>query len=240
MADNKPKLIRGKGRPGFKMTKPAGLPQLQKQSWEARIASKTERDVAKLKKTQEAGRTRIRAAASQKQAKAVKVTGERFREAMQKTAAKKTGTALVEYKKPTAPTPTPDKPAAGPKRPGAVRRFAGLHKQGGSFAGAIGKSPAGRLMTGQTGRNIITRAAGKGLLRKAAAWGAGNVLRIAGPLGVGRGAVEGTRDIIKAGKRIHQRVIKPKIAERRLRIRSEEKYGTLEKAARTRKAMTGK
>lgn len=240
MADTKPKLIRGKGRPGFKMTKPASFPHLQKQAHEARIAAKTVRDVSQLKKTQEAGRTRIRAAASQKRAKAVKVTGERFREAMQKTAAKKTGTALVEYKKPTAPTPTPDKPAAAPKRPGAVRRFAGLHKQGGSFAGAIGKSPVGRLMTGETGRRVMTKAATKGFIRGAIPKALGFGLRWAGPAGVAWGAVVGTRDIIKAGKRIHQRVIKPKLAERGLRIRSEAKYGTLEKAARTRKAMTGR
>lgn len=240
MAVKKPELVRGRGRPSFKMTKPPGLPQLQKQSWEARIASKTARDVAVLKKTQEAGRTRIRAAASQKRAKAVKATGERFREAMQKTAAKKTGTALVEYKKPTAPTPTPDKPATAPKRPGAVRRFAGLHKQGAIAAGRIGKSPVGRLMTGETGRSIMKKAATKGFIRGAIPKALGFGLRWAGPAGVVYGAVVGARDIGIAAKRIHQRVIKPKLAERRLRKRSEEKYGTLEKAARTRKAMTGR
>lgn len=240
MAVKKPELIRGRGRPGFKMTKPRGFGHLQKQSWEARIADKTARDVAQLKKTQEAGRTRIRAAASQKRAKAVKVTGERFREALQKTAAKKTGTALVEYKKPTVPTPTPDKPAAAPKRPGAIRRFAGLHKQGAIGAGRIGKSPVGRLLTGETGRRIMTKAATKGFIRGAIPKALGFGLRWAGPIGVAYSAVVGGRDIIRAGKRIHKGVIKPKLAERRLRIKSEEKYGTLEKAARTRKAMTGR
>ncbi len=95
MAVKKPELVRGRGRPGFKMTKPRGFGHLQKQSHEARIIDKTTRDVTKLKKTQEAGRTRIRAAASQKRAKALKQTGERFRSAMQKTAAKRYSSNLV-------------------------------------------------------------------------------------------------------------------------------------------------
>ena len=186
----------------------------------------------------------LRAAASQKRAKAIKQTGERFRSAMQKTAAKRTGSAVVKYEppktaKPTAPTPSPAKPAA-PKRPGFIRRFAGLHKQGASFAGRIGKSPVGRLMTGETGRSIIKGAAGKGMLRRAAAWGVGKGLRWAGPAGVLYGAVVGARDIGRAAKRIHKGVIKPKLAERRLRKSSEAKYGTIEKAARTRKALTGR
>ncbi len=221
MAKRKPGHFRGKGRSSFTMKPGTPMPQSMHPA-----IRKAEREITKLKEVSKTGRASIRKAAAQRQA------------------AKKTGSAVVKYEppktaKPVAPKPSPAKIAA-PKPPGAIRKFAGLHKQGASFAGRIGKSPVGRLLTGETGRRIIKGAAGKGLLRRAAARVVGTSLKFAGPVGAVYGAAVGARDIYKAGKRIHQRVIKPKLAERSLRKKSEEKYGTLEKAARTRKAMTGR
>lgn len=170
---------------------------------------KAEREITKLKATQKTGLERIKTAATQRKA------------------AEKTGQAVVKYTppktpKPVAPDPSPDKAAKPAKK-----------------YGRIGRSRVGRLLTGQTGKSIIAKAAGKGLLRRAAARVVGTGLRFAGPVGAAYGAVVGARDIAIAAKE-GVVAVKERTKLKGMRKRSKAKYGTLEAAARTRKAMTGK
>lgn len=146
----------------------------------------------------------------------------------QRAAAKKTGSAVAEYTppktaKPTAPkpspTPTPDKPAA-------------------SKYGRIGRSKVGRLLTGQTGKSIMAKAATKGFIRGAIPKVLGLGLR-ATPLATAYYGVRGAIDIGVAGYQ-GGKALKLKAKERGMAKRSKAKYGTIAAATRTRKAMTGK
>ncbi len=151
----------------------------------------------------------------------------------QRAASKKAGSAVVEYTppktaKPTAakpvaptpsPTPTPDKPAA-------------------SKFGRIGKSKIGRLLTGQTGKSMMAKAAGKGLIRGLAPKALGLALR-ATPLGTAWYSLTGGIDIARSGYH-GGKALQLKAKERGMAKRSKAKYGTIAAATRTRKAMTGK
>ena len=170
---------------------------------------KVEREVSKLKKVAKAGKARIRTAAAQKQA------------------AKKTGQAVVKYTPPKTPKPVAPSPGPSPAKPAA------------SKYGRIGSSKIGKLLTGQTGKSLITGAAGKSFLRRAATGIIGTGLKFAGPIGAAYGAVAGARYTAIAAKE----GIKAVSEHRKLgsmRKRSKAKYGTLEAAARTRKARTGR
>lgn len=150
----------------------------------------------------------------------------------QRQAAKKAGSAVVEYTppktaKPTAPAaPTPSPTPTTPKKPKTK-------------PGIIGRSGIGRLLRGQTGRRMQRAAAGKGLIRGLAPKALGFVLRRATPAAT---VYYGVRGGIDTGIAAYQGVkaLKLKAEERSMAKRSKAKYGTIAAATRTRKAMTGK